>query len=178
MPEAVFVVDAKDLAGLREKLATGEFALGPARKFVARSAMQMRVEIRARTPINLGHLHSSIAVAIEDEGLTGIVGSNLNYAPHVEFGTRPHYPPLAAIQAWVHSKGLAGRVSVKTKRRLGNKTAIASEDMALARAIQRKIGARGTKGHFMFQRGLAAAQPFIDTEARLALEEMGQNWQS
>ena len=138
MPEAVFVVDAKDLAGLREKLASGEFALGPAREFVKRSAHQIRVEIRARTPINLGHLHNSVAVSIEDQGLTGIIGSNLEYAPHVEFGTRPHFPPLAAIQAWVHSKGLAGRVSVKTRRRLGNKTAVVNEDMALARAIQRK----------------------------------------
>lgn len=159
MPEAVFVVDAKDLAGLREKLATGEFALGPARKFVARSANQIRSEIVQRTPVDTGRLRASVAVAIEDEGLTGIIGSNVQYAPHVEFGTRPHHPPLAALQPWAQRHGFPE----------GKKGAY-----LVARAISRK----GTKPRVMFQRGLAAAQPFIDAEARLALEEMGQNWQS
>ena len=159
MAEAVFVVDARDLAGLREKLATGEFALGPAREFVARSAHQIRAEIVQRTPVDTGRLRASVAVAIEDQGLTGIIGSNVQYAPHVEFGTRPHFPPPAALQPWAQRHGFPA----------GKKGAY-----LVARAIAR----RGTKPRMMFQRGLAAAQPFIDAEARRALDEMGQNWQS
>jgi len=33
-------------------------------------------------------------------GVIGIVGSNKSYAPHVEFGTRPHWPPPGALALW------------------------------------------------------------------------------
>jgi hypothetical protein len=178
VPEVVFEVNARDLAGLREKLATGEFALVPAREFVKRSTNQIRTEIVARTPVGVsGNLKGRIATEFQDDGLTGIVGSNVGYAPHVEFGTRPHYPPLEGLLRWVQLKGLGGNFSVKTKRRLGNKFDRSVQDVAMARAIQRKIGRKGTKGHHMFRDGIAAAQPFIDAEAAFAMERMGKEWQ-
>lgn len=51
------------------------------------------------------------------------IGTNMNYAPFVERGTRPHWPPVRAIAPWARSKGL--------------------NPFAVARAISRK----GTKPH-------------------------------
>ena len=158
MPEVVFEVNAKDLVGLREKLATGEFALVPAREFVKRSTHQIRTEIVARTPVDTGRLRSSIATEFQDDGLTGIVGSNVGYAPHVEFGTRPHWAPKGALQPWASRHGFPK----------GN-----TGDYLARRAIAR----RGTKPRQMFQKGIVAAQPFIDAEAAYAMEWMGKEWQ-
>lgn len=49
-----------------------------------------------------GQLLNSIQVEIE--GNTVIVGSKLEYAPHIEFGTKPHFPPLEPIEEWVRLK--------------------------------------------------------------------------
>lgn len=66
-------------------------------------------------------------------------------APHavfVEFGTKPHWAPLPPLKAWAERKL---RAKFKPKDR-----AAAAEQ--LARAVQRKIAARGTEGRYFFAR--------------------------
>jgi hypothetical protein len=154
MADVVFEINPAEFQALREKLATSEWAIAPAREFIQRSAHQVRTEIVIRTPVDTGRLRSSLAVASRDQGLTAIVGTNVQYAPHVEFGTRPHWPPLSAMQPWAGRHGFPK----------GKKGAF-----LVARAISR----RGTRARHMFRDGIAAAEPFIQAEAALLLERIG-----
>ncbi len=82
--------------------------------------------------VNTGRLRNSITPQVKTHMLetVGIVGSNVKYAPFVEYPTRPHYPPIAPLIMWVRRKfGLAGRAMISA-----------------AYGVQRAIGKRGTKG--------------------------------
>src|SRR5512139_1971403 len=52
--------------------------------------------------VNTGRLRASITPEIHDQGveLEGVVGSNVAYAPFVEFDTRPHWVPKGALAVW------------------------------------------------------------------------------
>ena len=159
MADAVFTVDARDFAGLRAHLANGDFAIIPARRFITDSTMKLWREIALRTPVDTGRLRSSIGPRFMDDGLTGEVGTNVKYAPHVEFGTRPHWPPLSALQPWARRHGFP-----KGKRG--------------AAIVARVISRRGTRPKMMFRAGMAAAKPYIDSRAAQALDEMEKLWRS
>ena len=47
-----------------------------------------------------GELWQSIGYAINERELAVAVGSTAKHAPFVEFGTRPHKPPIAPLKAW------------------------------------------------------------------------------
>jgi HK97 gp10 family phage protein len=53
-----------------------------------------------------GTMYDSIQVTSSPGGLVFAVGSTAKYAPYVEFGTRPHWPPLDAIREWCRVKGI------------------------------------------------------------------------
>jgi phage gpG-like protein len=53
-------------------------------------------------PENLGELRNSINYSIVDN--TVHVGSDSIYAPHMEFGTRPHMPPIEPLIRWAERK--------------------------------------------------------------------------
>lgn len=100
-------------------------------------------EIVKYTPVDQGILRGSVVGRVVDlwPRVQGVLGSPLTYAAPVEFGSRPHWPPRAPIQAWVHRKiGLAGKEMIRVA-------------FLIARAISR----RGTRGYHMFQRGLDLA---------------------
>jgi hypothetical protein len=61
------------------------------------------------------------------------------YGLFVEVGTRPHFPPPAALEGWV-------------RRRLGIRGDREAREVAFL--IGRKIARTGTKGHFFFERAL------------------------
>lgn len=54
---------------------------------VAEIALGVERGAKERCPVDTGRLRSSIGVNFEDGGLAADVGSNVEYAPHVEFGT-------------------------------------------------------------------------------------------
>jgi len=173
MADAEFVIDARQFQGLQKHLDNPEFMRGPARAFIERGARTIDDQVTQRTPIGVsGLLKGGIATEFSNEGLTARVGTNRQYAPAVEFGSRPHWAPLGPLLRWVQVKGLGGRFSVKTRRRLGNKFDRSAQDVAMARAIQRKIGHKGTKGQHMFGKGLAAARPIIEADAAVMLAEI------
>lgn len=44
------------------------------------------------------------------DNVIGLVATNVTYAPHVEFGTKPHMPPLQPIMDWLAAKvGSSGK---------------------------------------------------------------------
>ena len=54
--------------------------------------------------INTGHLRNSIIAEMTADRMGAEVGADkatAPYAPYVEFGTKPHWPPSDAIRRWV-----------------------------------------------------------------------------
>lgn len=99
--------------------------------------MQKAVQIvtrdaKANTPVDQGVTRASITPSVASRGseVMGIVGSNLKSALWAEKGTRPHWPPLVAIEPWARRHGMSAYL--------------------VARAISR----RGTKAHHMLERAL------------------------
>lgn len=83
------------------------------------------------------HLISTIGsdVSASGETVTGIVGTPAKYAEPVEYGTKPHFPPLEPLQYWVEKKlGLPEK-----------------EAKSVAFLIARKISKEGTEGAHMFE---------------------------
>ena len=122
---------------LERALRDGKFALEPARDFISRSTLQMFAKAVENAPVGVagggGGLRGSIDTEFEDNGLTGVVGSDLNYAPHVEFGTRPHWPPWregSPLARWAQLRGIP------------------------AFLVARKIAARGTPAQKWMERAV------------------------
>ncbi len=105
-----------------------------------------------RTPVNYGILRSSIEfpqgyvvrgtpvaeitgtiAASKKENISG--ASAHEYANYVEFGTRPHFPPVAPLILWALRKFGVG----------------VDEAYEIARGVQFRIAARGTEGVHMFR---------------------------
>lgn len=59
-------------------------------------------DAKKNAPVDTGRLRASITPEVTTTGETvqGVVGSNVKYAPYVELGTRPHWPPIAALEVW------------------------------------------------------------------------------
>jgi HK97 gp10 family phage protein len=56
-------------------------------KQVALSALKIEKDAKLAVVVDTGRLRSSIAVDFKDNGLGAEVGTNVKYAPYVEFGT-------------------------------------------------------------------------------------------
>jgi HK97 gp10 family phage protein len=54
---------------------------------VLRATLAVQRRAKERCPVDTGRLRNSIAVELEDGGMNGAVGTNVEYAPFVEFGT-------------------------------------------------------------------------------------------
>lgn len=116
--------------------------------FAEGAALYLQGEIQEHTPAAAGQLKQSfIAQSAErlGDGVIAQVGTSLNYAIPVELGTKPHFPPVAAIADWVKVKlGIGGPAGEK-----------------IAWAIARKISKVGTKGAHMVQRAFDAGRPEV-----------------
>lgn len=73
---------------------------GPVAKELERRALQVERRAKQLCPVDTGRLRASITHALEGRGktLSAVVGTNVNYAPHVEFGTR-YQPPRSFLRA-------------------------------------------------------------------------------
>ena len=82
-------------ARLRKALrAVAKRAPDRASKAVGATALFVQTEAKNRTPVDTGRLRSSLQIVFYNRGLTAFVGTNVEYAPYVEFGlrSRPNYP--------------------------------------------------------------------------------------
>lgn len=67
-------------------------------------------DAKRNSPSDTGRLRASITPEVTRPNLEttqGVVGSNLSYAPYVELGTRPHFPPLEALAVWAVRHGMS-----------------------------------------------------------------------
>lgn len=88
----------------------------------------------------------SVAKQFEGRGAVQawLVGSDLNYAPFVEYGRKPgKQPPVTAILQWLAIKG-------------------GTADRGTAFVIARAIGRRGIVGRFPFRRAMDAQSPQVE----------------
>ena len=74
--------------------------------------------------VDTGRMRASIAPQIKQmtRGISGVVGSNVSYAPYQELGTRPHWVSKANIGQWAERHKLGFRavfVSGKALKFLG-----------------------------------------------------------
>ena len=108
-------------------------AMGQATLIVTRAA-------RKNAPVDRGPLRASIVpeVVTRDKIVTGIVGSNKEYAPAQELGTKAFEPPFGALVAWALRKTRGDR----------------SHAFALAWTAYYKIAARGIKAKRFLQRAV------------------------
>ena len=92
-------------------------------------------EAKKNAPVFTGQLRSSIQGEVRTEGLfgqtvKGVIGSNALHAPWVELGTKPHWPPIAALEVWAQRKGLSAYLVAR---------AIATRGTKAVRYLQRAI---------------------------------------
>lgn len=130
---------------------------GPISSFLKRSALTVELNAKMKAPVDTGRLRSSIVTNFAP--LRASVGPTVTYAPHVEYGTRPHWAPPGALQPWAGRHGFG---------------AGARGDW-LVRFI---ISKRGTRAHpFMrpaAQQSIAAIRRF----ANQMLLDIKMRWQS
>ena len=146
---------------------------------MAQATLWVQRDAKKFAPVDTGRLRASITPEVrtlQPNIVEGVVGSNVKYAPYVETGTRPHYPPIQPIVEWVHRKKVAGIYSVKTRRRMGSRTTQEQQDYLMARAVVRTIGRRGTKAHRYLQKAFEKNAPRIyrilgDTVAKIVEKE-------
>lgn len=119
------------------------------------------------------------------------IQANKHYAPYMEFGTKGKYLPIPGteaiaakfkgsgigqgkmfqfILAWVRRKGIGGRFSVKTRKRVGGKATQQAEDTSAAWPIYLSILRNGVNPHpfFFKQQHIVWPQMIRNIERRLA----------
>ena len=67
---------------------------GPLAEELLRTVLEIERRAKSNAPVDTGRLQNSISSGLEDnvEGLAGVVGTDVDYAPFVEFGTQ-RMPP-------------------------------------------------------------------------------------
>ena len=116
----------------------------------ATELLERAVMAKAQTPLGakseaaLGQLARSVTSELYEEegrslGQVFLAPPADRYGLFVEVGTRPHFPPPAALEGWVRK-----RLGVTNDR----------QARQIAFLIGRKIARQGTPGHFLFERAL------------------------
>lgn len=109
---------------------------------IAEALLLLEYAVKLLTPVGAGpaHLRDTIFAGkplVAGQSITGYLGTPAIYGEAVEFGTKPHFPPIEPIQFWVEKKlGIQGK-----------------EAKSVAFLIARKISKRGTEGADMFGKG-------------------------
>lgn len=87
------------------------------------ASLDVEGQAKRLAPVRTGNLRRSIGSTVAPIGgnATGVIFASAKYAPFVEYGTRPHTPPLAAIQRWASRKGLPAGAIWMAIRQKGTK---------------------------------------------------------
>lgn len=87
-----------------------------------------------------GNLINSLKVRVEiNSTIYSVILNCKDYLRYLEYGTKPHWPPVQPILKWVRDKGLP------TKEKTGNKTLPTEKQLAFL--VSRKISREGTKAN-------------------------------
>lgn len=158
---------------LRRAMRDPEFVRGPATSFIRSAAFEILGHAQQNAPSNVGRLRNSLTVsmgsgvhvhggAAADGSVSARVGTNLQYAKPVEFGSRPHWAPIAPLEFWVRRK-----LRPPSNRVRG-----------IAFAVQRKIARVGTKAQPYLEPAIGQSKGFIESALRRLGEEIERRWSS
>jgi len=143
MAQPVIAVKIEGLEAVERKFAGAvDVVRGEIDKGMNRTVQRVATSVKKYTPVDRGRERSSITQVVEGSGsdIRGIVGTNVTYAPYSEFGTKPHWPPLAALEVWARRHGTTAFV------------------------VARGIARHGTRAFEMFRRGLEENVSWIENE--------------
>lgn len=107
----ISIVGAKKLVKKLDRMAK-ELRGSPMRRGMRRAVKLVAGSARRNAPHDTGALRGSIneqVVTLRSDTVRGIIGSNLVYAPAVELGARPHWPPPGALSGWAARHGFTER---------------------------------------------------------------------
>ena len=99
---------------------SGEIMHQPMRRFFTKAAIAVQSGAKERAPVDTGRLRSSLTFEVDSRPLPlwAKVGSNVSYAPFMEYGTglvtdgkgggnKRHWPPSGALDLWARRHGIA-----------------------------------------------------------------------
>lgn len=92
---------------LKRKL-VGSRADVPVGRFLDRSAAVVQGLARQKAPKDTSRLTNSIGTE-KPTNRSRLVGPNVAYGEPVEMGSRPHFPPVAPLEAWARRHGMPGQ---------------------------------------------------------------------
>ncbi len=73
-------------------------------------------QAKALAPSDIAELRGSLNKQVTKNN--AVVGTNVEYAPFVEFGTRPHAAPISALKGWADRHGIpVGAVWMSIKKK-------------------------------------------------------------
>lgn len=158
-------------------------AMGQAGKLLEE---QIKQNLTDNDSIATGDLRGSVSsseVQVTKDAIFVEVGAGrgLPYARAVEYGTKPHTPPLSITEPgqplyeWVRIKQLAGVYSVRTGKRLGSKAKQMDENRQMARAIWAHIRKFGTKPHPYFEPAIEQTRERIMKLFEEAINKIAEN---
>lgn len=147
MAAAVDIKGLKELHAKMEQVIT-DFHGRPMLEAMRDSTLIVTRAATQLAPVDTGRLRASITPDVQVQGdiVLGIVGSNVTYAPYIEYGTRPHFPPVGALEVWASRHGM--------------------EAYVVARAISR----RGTKAQAFLMPAFEKSQSYIERRIGQAVE--------
>jgi len=162
-------VEARSLDQLNGFLARLRAGMGPqAAQIVAQAMAKASEQLRAvafhETPVGAtGFLRDAIGAQVsvhsqEPVDVSGHVWWQAGYAPVVEYGSRPHWPPIGPLVHWAERK-----LHVPP-----------GESYGVARRIQFAIARRGTRAQEFAQRSLALAEPLVERAFRQAADRLAR----
>ena len=138
---AKIIVDLKALEELTRSYPEASAKARQAR--LNEALLLLEAAVKRLTPEGAGPIHLRDTIfsqtELRGEAFSGSVGTPALYGEPLEYGTSPHFPPIAPIRFWVEKVlGLSGK-----------------EAQSAAFCIARAISRRGTKGRHMFEQGFA-----------------------
>jgi HK97 gp10 family phage protein len=102
-----------EIQGLKEtqsalEKATAALTGPPMLAGMRRATLLVQGSAKRKSPVDTGRLRASITPEVQTraDGVVGIVGSNVKYAPFVELGTRRHFVPGRYIGGWAQRHGM------------------------------------------------------------------------
>lgn len=127
---------------------------------MTRAVLLLQREVMDSLPSHSGLTRASVGADafVQGAGVLGVVGSSQPVAAFLEFGTRPHMPPVQALEGWVRDKlGLNG-----------------ADARRVAFLVARKIARKGAPALKLFEKALAHNRGQINTLFETACADLAR----
>lgn len=89
---------------LARALRDARFVDGPIKEFIDRATLHIEGIAKEGAPVDTGRFRASIESRVGKREAS--VFSAVEYAPYIEHGTRPHWPPVAVLEPWARRHGI------------------------------------------------------------------------